>query len=137
MSNARTLADGKKLSPGDARATELEKCAEKWKEQISSVVRYLHDHGITVGGRTGDNPWSYINQYTVHIAPGKAGDTFESADIVGLAHSDAWLMLLAGITVDEVKDQSRQRADTEGHDEDRFAEREALDWEAVEKVFQF
>lgn len=134
VSKAKRLADVKKFLPEETRATELEKYAAKWREQITSAVRYMHDHRITIGGRTGDNPWYYINHYSVYIAPIQGNDTGQGPGAAELADADAWLMVSTPCELHQGDNQQGGQGEDGGRG--KFEEQKALDWEAVEKLFQ-
>ncbi|KAI1613917.1 hypothetical protein EDD36DRAFT_486702 [Exophiala viscosa] len=136
VSKAKTLAEVKELLPDETRAIELKKGAEKWREQFSSVVQYLHDHGITIGARTtGDQTWYYINHYSMYLAPVPGADSGLDLGTAELADADASFLLTSENELHMARNQQSGVGDD--GDRERFEEQKALDWEAVEKLFHF
>ncbi|KIX92728.1 uncharacterized protein Z520_11580 [Fonsecaea multimorphosa CBS 102226] len=141
VSRAKTLAEWMKVFT----TSDLSKYKEKWKGQIAAAIRHLHDHRITVGGRSGPNAWYLINQHSVRIANVGGDDKSERvpADIEGadkddkgpgagdLEGADAWLTFEGGCTVHPLMEQEGEA------EEEKFKEQKAMDWAALEKVFQF
>lgn len=136
VSKAKYWADVKKLF-ADESPEQVKKWAEKWREQITAAVQHLHDHGLAVGGRTGDNPWPFINQYTVYIAPVHSGETESGEDRARLGDADAWLMLSAGCTGNTRHERGTGQGEGQEGADEEFEKQKAMDWEAVEKLFQF
>lgn len=143
----RTLAETQKIM---ATATNLPSTSdianakEKWKTQLTAAVQYLHDHGITVGGRNSDpqSSWYYINQYTVHIAGFKLGEnsndkddpeeTQAKAKTTAFEAGDAWLTLAVECTIHEAeKLPEKYYPNTQA-----FKDQADMDWKAVMKLFQ-
>ncbi|KIW30980.1 uncharacterized protein PV07_02665 [Cladophialophora immunda] len=130
VSGAKSLADVTKLFNHPEQTTDLSEYKEKWKEQIAAGIRHLHAHRITVGGRSDPRPWYLINQHTVYIANIGGADKSDSVPGMELKDADAWLMLEGGCTVHPSPEQ-------EAFDDLKFEEEKAMDWTALEKVFQF
>ncbi|EXJ61910.1 hypothetical protein A1O7_02341 [Cladophialophora yegresii CBS 114405] len=133
VSKAKTLAVVEGLFAGQNDSAEFLKCKEKWRGQISSAVKLLHEHGIAIGHRLhADNPRSYINQHTVHFAPIESGG--DTNDVAGfrttVTAADAWLMLAGNCAVLPPADQQREL------DKQNFEEQKTMDWKAVDKLFQ-
>ncbi|ETI19842.1 hypothetical protein G647_08856 [Cladophialophora carrionii CBS 160.54] len=133
VSKARRWAVVEGMFADQKDSAEVLKCKEKWKRQIASTVQLLHGHGIAIGGRLdSDNPWSYINQHTVHIAPIESGE--DTNDVAGLRSTllaaDAWLMLQANCTTLPPADQQQEQ------DKKNFEEQKTMDWKAVDKLFK-
>ncbi|OAP64259.1 hypothetical protein AYL99_00231 [Fonsecaea erecta] len=131
---AKTLAELIKLSNNRDQTIDLSKYKEKWKDQIALAIKHLHDHRITVGGRSGANAWYLINQHTIRVAPKIDGDDKpDNAPGADFHDADAWLTLSGGCTVHPLAEGNKEEA-TDG---EKFKEEQAMDWAALEKVFQF
>ncbi|KIW84880.1 hypothetical protein Z517_00268 [Fonsecaea pedrosoi CBS 271.37] len=132
VSGAKTLAEVMKMSSNQDHPFSLSSHAEKWRGQIATAVEHLHAHHITKGGRSDDlNPWFFINQHTVYLANVNWDNiSFGHTEAAGLEDADAWLVLEGGCTVHPTTER-------EGETEvEKFKQQQAMDWEAVEKVFQ-
>ncbi|KAJ9501713.1 hypothetical protein H2202_002675 [Exophiala xenobiotica] len=122
-----------------ATATVTEEMKQRWKEQVSAALRYLHGLRITIGGHAlhGSGPeedrmWYYVNQHTVMIAEGGSTtqqgrsssgvDTDLDSGFEG-PQRDAWLSLGAGCTFYAEKDK------------DAFDQARSMDWKGVERTF--
>jgi hypothetical protein len=122
-----------------ATATVTEEMKQRWEEQVSTALRYLHGLRITMGGHAmhGSGPeedrmWYYVNQHTVMIAEGGSTtqqgrsssgvDTDLDSGFEG-PQRDAWLSLGAGCTFYAEKD------------EDAFDQARSMDWKGVERTF--
>jgi hypothetical protein len=142
LPHARTLRDfSAQVARGEPEneTTVTEEMKQRWKEQVSTALRYLHGLRITMGGhaRPGSGPeedrmWYYVNQHTVMIAEGGSTtqqgrssskvDTDRDSGIEG-SQRDAWLSLGAGCTFYAEKD------------EDAFDQARSMDWKGVERTF--
>ncbi|EXJ66466.1 uncharacterized protein A1O5_10618 [Cladophialophora psammophila CBS 110553] len=128
VSHAKTLADLMEVSAGQAQAIDLSKYRETWKEQIASVIRHLHYHRITIGSGAGAR--YLISRYTIYITNiHEADDDLGGVSAAELEAADAWLMLEAGCTV--------HPSTARETDNEKLKEQEAIDWAALEEVFQF
>ncbi|KAJ9616653.1 hypothetical protein H2200_000372 [Cladophialophora chaetospira] len=128
VSKAKYLRDVMKVATDPVEIGGFATVKENWKAQLTSAVRYLHDRGIAMGGRTDPNStWSYINQYTVQIAPVKTTEGSTELDMTSLEGAQAWLMIDATCTLLDPEDPQEQK--------EKFEEQKNLDWEAVEKLF--
>ncbi|KIW70235.1 hypothetical protein PV04_02525 [Phialophora macrospora] len=131
VSKAKRWAVVEKDCADQTSSAELRKCKEKWREQIASAVQLLHERGIAIGGRLdSDNPWFYINRYTVYIAPIESEGDAGHVNRATLLAADAWLMLETTCTTLPTGDQQQEQAKQE------FEEQKAADWKAVDKLFQ-
>jgi hypothetical protein len=140
LPHARTLRDFlAQVARGEPEneTTVTEEMKQRWKEQVSTALRYLHGLRITMGGHAmpGSGPeedrmWYYVNQHTVMIAEGGSStqqgrsspDTERDSGIQG-PQRDAWLSLGAGCTFYAEKD------------EDAFDQARSMDWKGVERIF--
>ncbi|KAK5441912.1 hypothetical protein LTS15_011177 [Exophiala xenobiotica] len=140
LPHARTLRDFlAQVARGEPEneTTATEEMKQRWKEQVSTALRYLHSLRITIGGhaRPGSGPeedrmWYYVNQHTVMIAEGvsttqqgkSSSDTGLDFEFEG-PQRDAWLSLGAGCTFYAEKD------------EDAFDQARSMDWKGVERTF--
>jgi hypothetical protein len=131
VSKAKSWAVVEKHFADHTSSPGFQECKEKWKGQIASAVQVLHERGIAIGGRLNpDNPWFYINQYTVYIAPIEAEGGPDQLDRANLQAADAWLMLTANCTTLPTGDQPQEQ------DRQKFEELKAVDLKAVDKLFQ-
>ena len=131
VSKSKTLGEVAKLLA--EQLDELTKCKPTWKEQVTAAVQYLHNNCITIGGdKERESPWFYINQHTLRVAPTESTDDDSGkVDAARLEAADAWLMVDVNCAIHPAEEQRSEQ------DKQKFEEQKAMDWGAVEKVFQF
>ena len=65
---SKTLGELTKAVEAQAGGRAPAAAMARWKEQMTSAARHLHDSGVAIGGRTDcESPWSYINQWTIRV----------------------------------------------------------------------
>ncbi len=151
LPHARTLAEFLAQAPVQsenvAMVTATEGMKQRWKEQVSTALRYLHSLRITIGGHAmpGSGPeedrmWYYVNSHTVMIvergydagassSTTQQGRSSSDVDAGSEPQRDAWLSLEAGCTFHGEENEH------EGEDEDAFAQARSMDWKGVERTF--